>query len=66
MIAQNEIKVQGVLANKNTVSYKHIIIAQSHISIIQGGFQYKLNNHACTIIPYPTVEMKHIRQVYVG
>ena len=54
--------------NKSTgrISKQKQIIAQSHISIIQGGFQYKLNNGACTIIPYPTVEVNHIRQVYVG
>ena len=49
MIAQNEINVQGELANKTnnrTVSYK-------------------LNKDACTIIPYPTVQEKHIWQVYV-
>ena len=32
---------------------------------MQGGFQYKLNSDACTIIPYPAIEEKHIRQVYV-
>ena len=36
-----------------------LIIAQFHVSIIQGGFQYKLNNGACKSIPYPTVEVKH-------
>ena len=36
------------------------------MSIIQWGFQYKSNNGACTIIPYPTVEVKHIWQVYVA
>ena len=41
------------------------MIAHCHISIIQGGFQCKLNNGACTIIPYPTVEVKRIWQVYV-
>ena len=52
MIAQNEINVQVELANKTdnrTVSYKK-----------QEGFQYKLNNDACNIIPYPTVEEKYI------
>ena len=53
MIAQNKTKVQGELAMK-------LIIAQSHISIIQGGFHYRLNDGANTIIPYPTVEVKHI------
>ena len=51
MIAQNEINVQVELANKTdnrTVSYK------------KQGFQYKLNNDACKIIPYPTVEEKYI------
>ena len=33
---------------------------QSHISIVQGGFQYKLNSDACTIISYPAIEEKHI------
>ena len=42
-----------------------LIIAQSHINIVQGGFQFKLNNDACKIIPYPTVEGKHIGQVNV-
>ena len=42
-----------------------LIIAQSNISIAQGGFKYKLNNGVCTIIPYPTVEEKHNLQVYV-
>ena len=51
MIVQNKINVQG---GKQI----EVIIAQSHISIIQGGFLYKLNNGACTIIPYPTVEVK--------
>ena len=37
MIVQNEVKQ---------------IIAQSHISIVQGGLKYKLNSVACTIIPY--------------
>ena len=41
------------------------MIEQSHISIAQGGFYYKLNNSACTIIPYPTVEVKHMWHVYV-
>ena len=40
--------------------------AQSHISILQGGLQYKLNNGACVIIPYPTVDVKHIWLVYVS
>ena len=55
MIAQNEINVQGGLAKKT----------DNRKSIVQEGFQYKLNNGACTIIPYLTVEMKHIWQVYV-
>ena len=38
---------------------------QVYVSIVQGGFYCKLNNGACTIIPYPTVEVKHIWQVYV-
>ena len=50
MIAQNEMKVQEVLANKT----------DNRSLIIQGGFQYQLNNGACTIIPYQTVEVKHI------
>ena len=41
-------------------------MAQSHKSLIEGGFQYKLNNGACMIKPYPTVEVKHIWQVYVA
>ena len=59
MIVQNKIKVQGESANKTDNR-------TSHISIIQGEFQYKLNNGACTIIPYLTVEVKHIWQVYVA
>ena len=35
------------------------------ISIVQGGFQCKLNNGACTIISHRTVKMKHIWQVYL-
>ena len=42
-----------------------LIIAQYHISVVQGGFYYTLNNGACTVIPYPTVEQKNIWQVYV-
>ena len=38
---------------------------QSQISIVQGGLYNTLNNGACTIIPYSTVELKHIWQVYV-
>ena len=56
--AQNKIYVQWVLANKTdncTVSHKHLT----------GSFLYKLNNGACSIIPYPTIEAKHIWQVYV-
>ena len=59
MVTQNELKVQAELANKTdnrTVSYKHGI---------QGGLQYKLNNGTYTIIPYATVDVKHIKQVYV-
>ena len=58
MIAQNEINVLEELANKNdnhTFSYKHR----------KGGFYNKLNNDACTIVSYPTLEDKHIWQVYV-
>ena len=40
-------------------------ITHSHISIVEEGFYNKLNNDACTIVPYPTVEDKHIWQVYV-
>ena len=36
-----------------------LIIAQSYISNIQRGFQYKLNNSACRIVPYPKIEVKH-------
>ena len=53
MIAQNEIKVQGELANKTddrTLSYKH------HT----GRISVQIKNGACTIIPYPTVEVKRI------
>ena len=53
MIAQNEINVPRELAYKTdnrTVSY----------SIKLGGLSFKLNNDACTIIPYPTGEVKHI------
>ena len=32
---------------------------------MQGGLLYKLNNGACTNIPYTTVEVKHIWLVYV-
>ena len=35
------------------------------MSIVQGGFSYKLNNGDCTIIPHPRVEMKHTREVNV-
>ena len=52
MIAQNEINVQWGLANKTDngiVSYKHYT---------GRGFSYKLSHGACTIIPYPTVEVK--------
>ena len=35
------------------------------MSIAQGGFYYKLNKDACTIIPHPTAEEKYIWQVYV-
>ena len=42
-----------------------LIIAQSHISIEQEGLYCKLNNGACTIIPYPIVEVKHILVVHV-
>ena len=38
---------------------------KSHVSIVLGEFKYKLNDDACMIIPYPTVEEKHIWQVYV-
>ena len=58
MIAQNEVKVHGELANKNddrTVSYKHCT----------GRTLVHLNNGACAIVPYPMVEVKHIWQVYV-
>ena len=41
--------MQGELENKT-----------DNRSIVQGGFWYKLNNGACAIIPYPTVEVKHI------
>ena len=52
MIDQNETKAQGGQQIK-------LIIAQSHVSIVQEGFQYKLNNGDCTIIPYMTAELKH-------
>ena len=53
MIGQNEINVQEELANKAnnpTVSYKHRI----------GRLLVQIKYDACTIIPYPTVEEKHI------
>ena len=53
MIAQNEMNVHGELENKidyRTVSYKHST----------GKFHYKLKNDTSTIIPYPTVEVKHL------
>ena len=53
MIVQNEVNVQRELANKTDNR-------TSHVSIVQGGLQYKLNSGACTIIPYPTVQVKHI------
>ena len=52
-VAQNGINVQGELANKidyRTVSYKHRT----------GRILVQLYNGACTIIPHPTVEVKHI------
>ena len=42
------------------------MIAQSHISIVQGEIYHKLNNGACAIIPYPTIEVKDIWQVHVA
>ena len=42
-----------------------LIFAQPNISTVQGGFLYKLNNGSCTIIPYPTVEVKYIWEVFV-
>ena len=60
MIAQNEVKVQGELANKTgdcTVSHKDV---QGWTLVRKDGLQYKLNNGACEIIPYPTLEVKHI------
>ena len=59
MIAQSDIKVKRKLANKtdnHTVLYKH------HA----GRISVQLNNGACIIISYPTVEVKHIGQVYVA
>ena len=56
MIAQNEIKVPGELANKADnliVSHKH---HNGRISV-QMSVQ---NNDTCTIIPFPPVEVKHI------
>ena len=53
MIAQNETNVQREFVIK-------LVIAQSHIGILKGGFQYKLSNGAGAIIPYPTFEEKHI------
>ena len=53
MIEQNEGNVQGGLANKTdnrTVSFKH---GTRRIF-------FSLNNGACMVIPYPTVEVKHI------
>ena len=53
MIAQSDIKVKRELANKtdnHTVSYKH------HA----GRISIQLNNDACMIISYPTVEVKHM------
>ena len=53
MIAQNEINVLGELANKTdnrTVSYNH----RAEKILVQ------LNNDTCTIIPYSTVQEKHI------
>ena len=53
MITQNEINVQGELVDKTdnrTVSYKHST----------GRILVQLNNDAFRIIPYPTVQEKHI------
>ena len=58
MITQNEINVQGELANKNWQS-------QSHISTVQGEFWCKFNSDAYRIIPYSTIQEKHIWHVYV-
>ena len=52
MTVQTEINVQGGLANKTdncTISYKHRT----------GRILAQVNNSDCTIIPYPTVEVKH-------
>ena len=38
---------------------------QPHINILQEEHLYKLHIRACAIIPYPTVEVKHIWKVYV-
>ena len=51
-IAQNEVNVQGELANKTdnrTVSYKH----RTRRTLVQIKWWYLYD-------PYPTVEMKHI------
>ena len=58
MIAMNEVNMQGELANKTdnrAISDKHR----------QGGLKCNLYNGASTIIPYPTIEVKDIWQVYV-
>ena len=63
MIVQNKINVQGELANKtdnHTVSYKH-----PTGRILNTNFKHELNNDTCRIIPYPTVQEKHIWQVHV-
>ena len=53
MTAKNEIKVLRELANKTdncTASYKHLA----------GRILEQIKYNACSIIPYPTVEEKHI------
>ena len=58
MVTQNELKVQAELANKTdnrTVSYKHGT----------GRTLVQTKNGTYTIIPYATVDVKHIKQVYV-
>ena len=53
MIAENEINVQGELADKTdnrTASYKHRT----------GRILVQIKYVVCTIIPYPIVEVKHI------
>ena len=49
MIVQNKINVRGEITNKTDNRISQICI------VIQGGFLSKLNNGACMIIPYQSI-----------